>query len=104
MSEVEAHLDLGIGYLPEGCEPVGLDGDGRGSVMGAAFTCPGDAALRVEHLRAEVAPDAPAVPSELRPGWIEWRDDATGDVIRVVSADIGLDLLMRVALSIEVLA
>lgn len=102
MGDVESHLDLQIGYLPDGCEPVGLDGDGRGTIVGAAFTCPEAIGLRIEHLAEEVAGDAPATPSLVAPGRVEWRDEPSGDVIRVVSEQSEIESLLRVARSIEI--
>jgi len=103
MADVEGHLNVSVGYLPDGCDPVGLDGDGRGTVMGAAFDCPEDTTLRIERFDAGVNDDAlSASPSETNPGRVEWRDGSTGDVIRVVSDDIDVAALLRVAGSIGV--
>lgn len=103
MDDVEAHLELIVRYLPAGCDPAGLDGDGRGTIVGSGFECPDGTTLRIERFDAEVN-DEPltASPSETRPGRVEWRDGPTGDVIRVASDDFGLDVLLRVAESIEV--
>ncbi|HZD22695.1 MAG TPA: hypothetical protein VE569_04745 [Acidimicrobiia bacterium] len=103
MADVEGHLDLVVGYLPEDCDPVGLDGDGRGRMVGAAFDCGEDTSMRVERFDSEFNDDPlPASPSESVPGRIEWRDESTRDVIRVVSADLDDDFLLRIAESIEV--
>lgn len=104
MGGVEGHLGLVIGYLPEGCGPVGLDGDGRGRMVGAAFECLEDSALRMERFDSEFNSDPlPASPSETGAGRVEWRDGQTGDVIRVASDDLDIDVVLRVAESIEVL-
>lgn len=103
MVDVEAHLDLFVPYVPEGCDPVGLDGDGRGSVVGAAFDCTGGTTLRVERFDSTVNEDpVPGSPAETSPGRVEWREGSTGDVIRVVSDGFDVGVLLRVAESIEV--
>ena len=103
ITDVEGHLDVSVGYMPDGCDPVGLDGDGRGTVMGAAFDCPEDATLRIERFNAGGNDDAlSASPSETSPGRVEWRDGSTSDVIRVVSDDLDVAVLLQVAKSIEV--
>lgn len=103
LAAVESYLHLEIGYVPEGCDPVGLDGDGRGRMVGAAFDCPEGATVRVERFDFEFNDDVlSASPSETGPGRVEWRDELTDDVIRVVSADLDVEMLMRVALLIEV--
>jgi hypothetical protein len=103
MADVEEHLDLAIGYVPERCEPIGLDGDGRGTIVGAGFDCPEGVTLRVQRFDAEVNEDPlPATPSDTGAGRIEWRDESTGDVIRVASDDLDPGVLLRVAESIEV--
>lgn len=103
MADVEAHLDVVVGFVPVGCDPLGLDGDGRGKMFGAGFDCPDASMLRIERFDAEVGdeplPDSPSVAS---PGRVEWRDAPTGDVIRVVSNDLDLQVLLRVGESIEV--
>jgi hypothetical protein len=103
MADVEEHLTLTVGYVPEGCEPVGLDGDGRGKAFGAAFDCPEGATLRIERFDASSNDAAlSASPSETDPGRVEWRDEPTGDVIRVASDDLDIGVLLQVAESIEV--
>jgi hypothetical protein len=103
VADVEKHLDLVIGFLPEGCEPVGLGGDGRGRMVDAALYCPDAATLRIERLESESnGQELPTSPSESSPGRVEWRDESTGDVVRIASSDLEVDLLMRVAESIEV--
>ena len=103
MADVEGHLDVSVGYLPDGCDPVGLDGDGRGTVVGAAFDCPDNTTLRIERFDATVNDDAlSASPSETLPGRVEWRDGPTGGVIRVVSDALDVAVLLQVADSIEV--
>lgn len=103
LAAVESHLDLLFGYIPEGCDPVGLDGDGRGRMVGAAFDCLGDTTLRVERFDAEFNNDPlPASPAETVTGRVEWRDHSTGDVIRVVSDDLDVEMLIRLAESIDV--
>lgn len=102
LSEVEAHLGLIVGYVPEGCDPVGLDGDGRGKMFGAAFECPGDETLRIERLASEtVEGQLPPLPEESGPGRVEWRDQSTGDVIRVRSDQFAADVLSSVAQAIS---
>lgn len=102
LSEVEAHLGLIVGYVPEGCDPVGLDGDGRGTYFGAAFACPEDATLRIERLASErVEGQLPALPEESVPGRVEWRDPSTGDEIRVRSDEFATDVLLSVARAIS---
>lgn len=104
MADVESHLDLAMGSMPEGCDPVGLDGNGRGTMVGAAFDCPRGATLRIERFGSEFNDDPlPALPTETGTGRVEWRDDQTGDVIRIVSPDLDSDALLTVAESIEVL-
>lgn len=44
-------------------------------------------------------PDSPA---ESAPGRVEWRDPATGDVIRVSSDDLPPDVLLKTAEAIEI--
>ena len=103
MADVEDHLDLVVGYMPDGCDPVGLDGDGRGRMVGAAFDCAEGSTLRVERFDSEFNNDPiPASPAENRPGRVEWRDGATGDVIRVVSDDLDAQVVLQVAESIDV--
>jgi hypothetical protein len=103
MADVEDHLGLLVGYLPEGCHPVGLDGDGRGRIVGAVFDCAEDTGLRIERFDAESNDDElSSSPAETSPGRVEWRDGPTGDAIRVSSDDLTLDALMKVAGSIEV--
>lgn len=103
MADIEGHLNLSLGYVPDGCDPVGLDGDGRGRVVGAGFDCPADTTLRIVHFDAESNGDALlALPSETSPGRVEWRDGSTGDVIRVVSDGLDVAVLLRVANSIQV--
>lgn len=103
MSEVEGHLGLVVGFLPEGCTPVGLDGDGRGRVFGAAFVCLEGAALRVERLDSALGDDGlPAAPTDTGDGSIEWRHSEGGDVIRIVSDELDVGVLMQVAESIQV--
>lgn len=103
LAAVESHLRLGVGFVPEGCDPIGLDGDGRGRMVGAAFDCPEGAAARVERFDSEFTDDVlPASPVETVAGRVEWRDGSTGDVIRLVSDDLDVEVLMRVALAIEV--
>lgn len=103
LAAVESHLRLGIGYVPEGCDPVGLDGDGRGGMMGAAFECPEGTTLRLERFdSASIDGVLPTSPSEAGAGHVEWRDEATGDVIRVASDVLDNELLLRVGGSIEV--
>lgn len=102
LAAVESHMHLGIGYIPEGCDPNGLDGDGRGRMVGAAFNCVGDSTLRVERFDGEFNDDpVPSSPSETVPGRVEWRNPSTGDVIRVVSDDLDVEMLIRVAESID---
>jgi len=96
-------MHLGIGYVPEGCDPVGLEGDGRGRMFAAGFDCPEDLTLRVERFDSGSNDDVlPASPSETGPGRVEWRDESTDDVIRVVSDDLDVEMLIQVAESIEV--
>lgn len=103
LDDVEAHLELVIGYMPAGCDPAGLDGDGRGTIVGAGFECLDATTLRIQRFDAEVNDDLLSEsPSETQDGRVEWRDGTTGDVIRVASDDVGLDVLMRVAQAIEV--
>ena len=103
MADVAQHLGLDVGYVPEGCHPVGLGGDGRGRAFGAALECSGDATLRIERFDAESNDEElAATPSETRAGRVEWRDEGTGDVIRVVSDELDVDALLRVADSIQV--
>ena len=103
MADVEGHLNLVIGYLPEGCDPVGLDGDARGRMVGAAFGCPEGSTLRIERFDSEFNDDPlPASPSATASGRVEWRNEQTGDVIRVGSDDLDVDALLRVAGSIEI--
>ncbi len=103
MADVETHLGLTLGYLPTSCEPIGLDGDGRGTIVGAGFECQGAATLRIQRFDSDVNDDPlSAVPTETGPGRLEWRDGSTGDVIRVVSDGFDTDVLVRVAESIEV--
>lgn len=103
LAAVESHLHLGIGYIPEGCNPIGLDGDGRGRMVGAAFDCIEDSTLRVERFDGDFNDDPlPLSPSETVPGRVEWRNPSTGDVIRVVSDDLDVEVLIRVAKSIDV--
>lgn len=101
--DVEAHLDATIGYVPAGCDPVGLDGDGRGTIVGSGFECPDGTSLRIERFDAGVNDDPlTSAPSETRVGRVEWRDGPTGDVIRVVSDDFDPEVLLQVAESIEI--
>lgn len=103
MDDVTAHLDVVIGYIPAGCDPAGLDGDGRGTIVGAGFECVDGTAMHIERFDAQVDDDPLSdTPSETTSGRIEWRDSATGDVIRVTSADIDVEVLVRIAESIEV--
>lgn len=103
LEAVESHLDLSFGYVPEGCNPIGLDGDGRGKMVGAAFDCVEDSTLRVERFDGEFNDDPlPASPAETVPGRVEWRDESTGDVIRVVSDDLDVEMLIRFAESMDV--
>ena len=103
IEDVEAHLHIQIGGVPEGCVPVGLDGDGRGRVEGAAFDCGDGATLRIERLDPEVVPGSPStVPTETDSGRVEWSDGRTGDVIRVVSDQLGSEILFGIAESIGV--
>lgn len=103
MDDVSAHLELVIGYIPPGCDPAGLDGDGRGTIVGAGFECPDGTAFRVQRFDVTVNDEAlTGSPSETQPGWIEWRDDGSGDVIRIASNDVDIDVLERVAESIEI--
>lgn len=103
MDDVEAHLDMLVGYILPGCDPAGLDGDGRGTIVGAGFECPDGTTFRIERFDAAVN-DEPltASPAETQPGRIEWRDGSSGDVIRVASNDVDIDVLQRVAESVEV--
>lgn len=103
MADVEEHLGLVVGYLPEECDPIGLDGDGRGRIVGAAFECAEDTGLRIERFDSESNDDElSSSPTETGTGRIEWRDESTGDAIRVASDDYAIDGLMQVAESIEV--
>lgn len=103
MADVEGYLELTAGYLPDGCEPVGLEGDGRGTMVGAGFECAEGATVRIQRFDQELNDDLlPTSPSETGAGYIEWRDESTGDVIRVVSEDLDAGVLLRVAESIEV--
>jgi hypothetical protein len=103
MADVEDHLGLTVGYLPEGCHPVGLDGDGRGTIVGAAFDCAEGTGLRIERFDAESNDEElSSSPAATSAGRVEWRDGRTRDVIRVSSDDLAIDLLMKVADSIEV--
>jgi hypothetical protein len=103
MDDVTAHLDVAIGYVPAGCDPAGLDGDGRGTIVGAGFECVDGTTLHIERFDADVDDDPLSdTPSETISGRIEWRDSTTGDVIRVTSADIDVEVLVRIAESIEV--
>lgn len=103
MADVEEHLGLVVGYLPEGCHPMGLDGGGRGRIVGAVFECAEDTRLRIERFDAESNDEElSSAPAETSPGRVEWRDESTGDAIRVSSDDLGIDALMKVAGSIEV--
>lgn len=103
MTDVEGHLNLTIGDVPGGCQPVGLDGNGRGTVVGTAFDCPDGTTFRIERFDADTNDDAlSSSPSGTGQGRVEWRDAATGDVIRVVSDDVDIAVLLRVAESIEV--
>lgn len=103
MHDVQAHLRLAVGGLPDGCSPQGLEGDGSGRMVGATFLCPADTALRIQ--RFDSAFDdrqLPASPTQMTAGRLEWRDQATGDVIRVAGDGLAADLLWPVAASIEV--
>ena len=103
MADVSAHLDLAIGYIPAGCEPAGLYGDGRGTIVGAGFDCPDAMTVRIERFDAELDDDPlTGSPSQTKSGRVEWRDGPTGDVIRVASDDLDIDVLQRVAEYIEV--
>jgi hypothetical protein len=103
MADVESHLNLAIGFIPEGCDPVGLDGDGRGRMMGAGFDCTGGATLRIERLDSALDDDElPTIPTETSEGRVEWRAQEGGDAIRVVSDDLDTDVLLLVAESIDV--
>ena len=102
IADVEQHLNLDVAYLPEGCAAVGLDGDGRRSIVGAAFACPDRATLRIERFDTESNDDElPRKPSTTTPGRVAWRDASTNDVISVLSDDVNRDVLIRVAESIE---
>lgn len=103
MADAEQHLGLIVGFVPQGCDPVGLGGDGRGSMVGAAWECPQAVTLRIERFDAESNDDeVPGTPSETSAGRVEWRDGPSGDVIRVVSEELDVDVLLQVADSIEV--
>ena len=102
LAGVEEHLDLVVRYLPNGCEPVGLGGDGRGKMVEAWMECPNNAMFRIERFDSESnLDDLPRVPSVTRPGWVEWRDPSTGCVVRIISDELDVDVLMRIAESIE---
>ena len=102
LADVEEYLDLLVPYLPNGCDPVGLDGDGRGRMVGVAFECPEGATVRIERFDSESnVDDLPGVPTVTRPGWVQWRDPSTGDVVRVVSDELEDEVLMRIAVSSE---
>jgi hypothetical protein len=100
---VEAHLGLTVGHIPEGCDPVGLSGDGRGNVVGASFACPDDSALIIERFASEVVEDghSPGT-ADSQQARVEWTDDSTGDVIRVRSDELPIDDLVDVADAISV--
>lgn len=57
IAKVENHLGLEVGYAPEGCDPIGLDGDGRGTIVGAAFDCGEATGSRIERIEAGESPD-----------------------------------------------
>lgn len=102
LTAVEEHLDLVVRYLPNGCEPIGLGGDGREKMVGAGMECADTSMFRIERFDSESnLDDLPRVPSVTRPGWVEWRDPSTGDVVRVISDELDVDVLMRIAESIE---
>jgi len=105
LDDVERHLDLRLGTLPAACHPQGLFGDGRDKMMGATFDCPGAVVLIVERFDGR-EPDArlPGSPtlSATDPGRIEWRDDASGDVVVVRSDEADPTMLLGVARSIDV--
>ena len=103
MADVDAHLDLTVAYMPTGCAPAGLGGDGRGTIVGAGFECPDGTTLRIQRFDRDVNDDPlPATPAETSAGRVEWRDGSTGDAIRVASDDLDVEVLLRVAESIEV--
>lgn len=103
IADVENHLGLVVGYLPEDCEPVGLDGDGRGKMFGAAFDCSDGATLRIERFASgSLEGEFPSSPTESSPSSVDWSDPSTGDLIRVRSDEMASDILMRVAKSIRI--
>jgi hypothetical protein len=103
INDVEAYLGLALGHLPDGCTPEGLDGDGRGRVLGATFMCPAGTELRIQRFDSTFdGRELPASPSQTAPNRFEWRDQATDDVIRVVSDDLAVDVLRPIADAIEV--
>lgn len=103
LADVEQHLSLVVSFLPEGCDAAGLDGDGRGAIVGAAFDCPNRATLRIERFDSGSNDDElQPTPSIMAPGRVAWRDASTNDVVHVRSDDLNVDALMRVAESIEV--
>lgn len=103
MAGVQAHLGLTIGTIPEDCDPLGLSGDGRGTMVGATFEC-GRGTILIERFDSTLREDdVPAVPSESGPSEIEWRDDATGDVVRLRSDGIPVEELFDVAGQIRLL-
>lgn len=103
MSDVEAHLGLVVGHVPAGCDPVGLSGDGRGTMVGAGFECPDGTSFRIERFGAAVVEDEELTPqpSETAPDRVGWRDEVTGDEIRVASDDLEIDALLVIAEAIE---
>jgi hypothetical protein len=103
IDDVEAHLRVQVTDLPEACVPVGLSGDGRGRFEAAGFDCGDGATLRIERFDGEFLTESvPSVPSETSPGRVEWRDDRTGDVIRVLSDELEIEALVGIAQSIDV--
>ena len=105
LDDVERHLDLRLGTVPEDCQPQGLFGDGRGKMVGATFDCSGAVVLIVERFdgreRDAPLPGSPAASSANR-GRIEWRDGASGDVVVVRSNEADPTMLLDVARSIDV--
>jgi hypothetical protein len=103
MAGVQAHLGFDVGMVPEGCEPLGLSGDGRGTMVGATFECDLGTIL-IERFDSSIREDdVPAVPAESGSSEIEWRDGATRDVIRLRSDGVPIEVLFDIADSIHIL-
>jgi hypothetical protein len=69
LADVEDHLGLVVDCLPEGRDPIGLGGDGRGRILGAGFDCGEGTGLRIERFDADsIDAQVSSSPAETAPG------------------------------------